>query len=107
MVVEVKASSCWDITDLIKKYGDKLKMFNATVDGIDIKKVTLFYGERADPVEPIRTNSIEMEKKASDDLFDYFEAKIQDRYTRVCYYFLLDDGKEQTYYYERNYYGSL
>ena len=54
----------------------------------DIKKVTLFYGDRADPVEPIRTNSIEMEKKASDDLFDYFEAKIQDRYTRVCYYFL-------------------
>ena len=69
----------------------------------DIKKVTLFYGDRADPVEPIRTNSIEMEKKASDDLFDYFEAKIQDRYTRVCYYFLLDDGKEQTYYYERNF----
>ena len=41
MVVEVKASSCWDITDLIKKYGDKLKMFNATVDGVSIEKVKL------------------------------------------------------------------
>lgn len=41
MVMEIKASSCWDVTDLIEKYGDKLKMFNATVDGIDIEKVTL------------------------------------------------------------------
>ncbi len=41
MIVEVKASSCWDITDIIEEYGDKLKMFNATVDGIDIDKVIL------------------------------------------------------------------
>lgn len=73
----------------------------------DIKTVTLFYGDRADPVEPMRTTSVEMGKKASDDLFDYFEANIEDRYTRVCYYFLLDDGKEKTYYYERNFCDSM
>lgn len=61
MVVEVKASSCWDITDLIEKYGDKLKMFNATVDGIDIEKVTL--PEDAEDLEKkveIRINSLEV-----------------------------------------------
>lgn len=41
MVMEIKASSCWDVTDLIEKYGDKLKMFNATVDGVSIEKVKL------------------------------------------------------------------
>lgn len=41
MLMEIKATSCWDIKDLIKKYGDELKMFNATVDGIDIEKVIL------------------------------------------------------------------
>ena len=41
MLMEIKATSCWDIKDLIKKYGDELKMFNATVDGVSIEKVKL------------------------------------------------------------------
>ena len=62
MIVEVKASSCWDITDLIKKYGDKLKMFNATVDGIDIEKVTLPENEEEclEKKVEIRINSFEV-----------------------------------------------
>ncbi len=62
MVVEVKASSCWNITDLIEEYGDKLKMFNATVDGIDIDKVTLPENEEEclEKKVEIRINSLEV-----------------------------------------------
>lgn len=41
MLMEIKATSCWDIKELIEKYGDELKMFNATVDGVSIEKVKL------------------------------------------------------------------
>lgn len=69
----------------------------------DIKKCTLFYGDRVDPNQNIRVKEQPMELVATDDLFDYFETAICDIYTRVCYYFLLDDGKHQEYYYERNF----
>lgn len=38
-----------------------------------------------------------------DDLYDYFETVIHDRYSRLCYYFLLWDGKQEQYYYERDF----
>lgn len=41
MVMQVSATSCWNSADLIKKYGDNLKKFGATVDGIAIDKVIL------------------------------------------------------------------
>lgn len=69
----------------------------------DIRKCTLFYGDRVDPEQEIHVKDVEMNVVATDDLFDYFEAKIRDIYTRVCYYFLLDDGAEREYYYERNF----
>lgn len=69
----------------------------------DILRAALFYGDRADPMNPIRVREVVMEKVAMDDLYDYFSATIRDEYTRVCYYFLLDDGKEKTYYYERGF----
>lgn len=69
----------------------------------DIMRCVLYYGDRVDPVEPIGVKELSMEKVASDDLFDYYETKISDIYTRVCYYFLLDDGEEKLYYYERNF----
>lgn len=69
----------------------------------DIKRCRLFYGDRVDPRKQIQVKELTMDLTASDDLFDYFEAEIYDKYTRVCYYFLLDDGKVQEYYYERNF----
>ncbi|MBQ7360025.1 MAG: glycoside hydrolase family 13 protein [Lachnospiraceae bacterium] len=69
----------------------------------DIEKCSLFYGDRVDVQEPIRTKEVAMEKVASDDLFDYFEGSVKDRYTRVCYYFLLEDKKEALYYYSRGF----
>ena len=69
----------------------------------DIRKCTLYYGDRVDPSKQIHVKKLEMKRIAADDLFDYFEAKIEDAYTRVCYYFLLDDGTDREYYYERNF----
>lgn len=69
----------------------------------DVNQCVLYYGDRVDPVEPITVKELGMPKVATDDLFDYYETKIQDIYTRVCYYFFLDDGKEQQYYYGRNF----
>ncbi len=69
----------------------------------DIEKCSLFYGDRVDVQEPIRTKEIGMIKVSSDDLFDYFEARVKDIYTRVCYYFLLEDKTETLYYYSRGF----
>ncbi len=73
----------------------------------DISECTLFYGDRADPGKNIRMTALGMEKIATDDLFDYYEAAVRDRYTRICYYFRLDDGVERAYYYERDFCDSL
>ena len=69
----------------------------------DVKECLLFYGDRVDPEKNVRMKVLTMEKIGTDDLFDYFEAAIRDRYTRVCYYFCMDDGEKKTYYYERGF----
>ncbi len=69
----------------------------------DIQKCSLYYGDRVDPAKEVRMKKADMKKTASDDIFDYFEARISDRYTRVCYYFLLDDGQEKQYFYGRGF----
>ena len=69
----------------------------------DIKSCILYYGDRVDQNSRVKVRECLMEKCATDDLFDYFEANIHTEYTRICYYFLLDDGTEQFYYYERNF----
>lgn len=65
----------------------------------DIKRCILFYGDRCCESNPIIMNSVEMKLNDRDNLFDYFECNVWTEYKRVCYYFLLDDGKETTYYY--------
>lgn len=67
----------------------------------DLKKCCVFYGDRVAPENPIPVKKMEMCLAARDELFDYYEAVIKDRYTRVCYYFVLDDGKESLFYYGR------
>lgn len=63
-----------------------------------IKRSRLFYGDRVCVNDPVDVTEVEMERIAEDSLFDYFEAQIRDRYTRVCYYFSLDDGKNKIFY---------
>ena len=69
----------------------------------DLKSCKVFYGDRVDPKPQIETFEKEMVCAAKDDLYDYFETVIHDRYSRLCYYFLLWDGKQEQYYYERDF----
>lgn len=69
----------------------------------DIQNCVLYYGDRVDPMEPVAVKELLMQKVGTDDLYDYYETTVRDIYTRVCYYFLLDDGQEQQYYYGRNF----
>lgn len=64
----------------------------------DVQGCSLYYGDRVCEKDPIETTKIKMKKIASDQLFDYYEAVIEDDYTRVCYYFGLEDEKEQIFY---------
>ncbi len=69
----------------------------------DMDSVYLYFGDRVAYVEPIPVTKVKLEKTASDDLFDYYEAHIKTSYTRVCYYFLLSDGNEKLYFYSRGF----
>lgn len=65
----------------------------------DVRRCELFYGDRVHPTNPIQVFSISMKKVASDALFDYYEAELVSDYTRVCYYFYLEDESTHYYYY--------
>lgn len=67
----------------------------------DVKICNLYYGDRCYPSEPIKTLKLEMELAGSDGMFDYYEARIADHYTRVCYFFEISDIDETLYYCER------
>lgn len=65
----------------------------------DLKSCTLFYGDRACKTNPVAFTKESMHPVAQDELFDYFETEIFSPYTRVCYYFELNDGEKSTLYY--------
>lgn len=65
----------------------------------DIKRCVLFYGDRMYPEPSVIMHTQEMERVASDRLFDYFEADFHTDINRICYYFWLTDGTEDYYYY--------
>lgn len=64
----------------------------------DVEKCSLYYGDRVCEEDPIHVSEVVMEKLATDQLFDYYEARIEECYPRVCYYFSVHCGVE-TYYY--------
>lgn len=57
----------------------------------DLKKASLFYGDRVDREPEIRVTEVEMELTGSDEIYDYFEGEIESDFTRICYYFSLED----------------
>ncbi len=65
----------------------------------DIKKCTLFYGDRACRLTPVIFNQKEMHLEAQSELHDYYQVDLEEPYKRLCYYFELDDGTERIYYY--------
>lgn len=73
----------------------------------DVQGCSLYYGDRVCEKDPIDVTELEMKKIASDELFDYYEAVVEDKYTRVCYYFELKDGKERIFYSEYGFSGEM
>ena len=69
----------------------------------DLKRCVLLWGDRVAMEEPLPVKQSEMEHVASDMLYDYYEVKITSPYTRVCYYFRLEDDIESLYYYGRGF----
>jgi len=69
----------------------------------DMDSCSVFFGDRVAVSEPVPVTRVAMDKCASDDLFDYYEADIDTDYTRVCYYFQLNSSKESLFYYSRGF----
>ena len=65
----------------------------------DLKACTLFYADRCSKVTPVIFFEARMEVVAQDTLFDYFEVTLKSPFTRVFYYFLLNDGNIKKIYY--------
>ncbi|MCM1088377.1 MAG: glycoside hydrolase family 13 protein [Muribaculaceae bacterium] len=65
----------------------------------DLTQCNLFYADRVCRKTPIEFTKIEMDICAQDAYFDYYEAKVESPYNRICYYFELVKGKEWIYYY--------
>ena len=65
----------------------------------DLKRVTLYYGDTACRVTPILFTPVPMELVASDLYHDYWQVIVDSPYSRVYYYFELDDGTETRLYY--------
>lgn len=65
----------------------------------ELDRCVLWYGDRAQPDDPIRFTPLEMERAAHETDFDYYEVTFDSPYTRVCYYFQLTGGCEILYLY--------
>lgn len=57
----------------------------------DLKRVSLFFGDRVDVNKDVRVTEVEMELTGSDEIFDYFECQVKSDLTRICYYFEIED----------------
>lgn len=65
----------------------------------DIKKCVLYYGDRSCRVTPVIFSKEEMHCVAQTELFDFFEATLENPYKRLCYYFELESETERVMYY--------
>ncbi|MCM1156160.1 MAG: glycoside hydrolase family 13 protein [Roseburia sp.] len=65
----------------------------------DLTKCDLFYADRVCKKTPIEFTKITMDICAKDAYFDYYEARVESPYNRICYYFKLVKGEEWIYYY--------
>lgn len=73
----------------------------------DIKACTLYYGDRSCRTTPVVFSAEPMRVAASDSLFDYYEIKLDSPYTRICYYFEINDGINTRLYYADSFHSEL
>ena len=73
----------------------------------NLRACTLYYADRACQTTPIAFTPVPMEEVAADRDFSYFEVCFPTPYSRVGYFFKLEDADEWTYYYAGIYTKSL
>ncbi len=65
----------------------------------DLKSCRLHYGDRASKISPVQFLSADMHVTGHDQLYDYYEATINNISSRICYYFHLEQKEETIFYY--------
>lgn len=65
----------------------------------NIESCMLYYGDRACESTPVIFEKVRMKRVATDEYFDYYESTFITPYSRVCYYFKLENKKEWIYFY--------
>lgn len=65
----------------------------------DLSECFLYYADRVCRKTPVEFKGMPMRICAEDAYFEYFEARIDLAYSRICYYFKLIKGQEWIYYY--------
>lgn len=73
----------------------------------NIDAVMLHFGDTAYRGNPVQFTTTKMNLVASDNYFDYFEARIDDPYQRIIYYFELINTNETLYYYADAFYPTV
>ncbi len=73
----------------------------------DLDYCTLFYGDRACVLSPVRFTSVDMERRYQDELYDFYEVTLENCPRRICYYFQLEKGDEKIYYYADSFHREL
>jgi glycosidase len=78
---------------------EKHVLFRLRTAREDVRTCRLFYGDRACRMTPVIFSSAVMDLVAQDEYFDYYEVILESPYTRICYYFELEDGIDTVLYY--------
>ncbi len=74
--------------------GDNTLMLKLRTKKKDVSKIILYYGNRYDTNKEVKFYETCMDRKFSDDMFDYFEAGITTDFKTICYYFKIISGDE-------------
>ena len=85
---------------------EKTVVFRLRTKKDDVQRCTLCYGNRVSPQKIIPISRLPMKKAGTDEMFDYYECTLKAGFTRICYYFLLEDEAETLYYYADEFHDS-
>ncbi len=65
----------------------------------DLDECKLFYGDRCCKVNPLIFYEADLKLEHRTELYDYYEAVLENTFTRICYYFQLKDKDEEILYF--------
>lgn len=88
-------------------FDEKHVVFRLRTGKDDIKSCILYYGDRSCRKTPVIFTPAQMYIAASDNMFDYYEIKLSSPYSRICYYFEINDGEKAYLYYSDRFHSDL